>query len=417
MKLLKDSLIWTEYGFKRKDVYINEKSSLSFSAPAEGGEISVFKNCIIIPGLADVHVHLREPGFFYKESIETGTKAAARGGYTDICAMPNLNPVPDSLENLKPELTAIKNSAVVNVYPYGALTKGENGKELSDMEEISPYIIAFSDDGKGVQNPELMKTAMLKAKKLGKIIAAHCEDERLLCGGCIHEGAYAKDHGYKGISSESEWKMVERDLALVKETGVSYHVCHVSTKESVELIRKAKADGLNVSCETAPHYLLLSENDLRDSGDYKMNPPLRSKEDKEALIEGIIDGTVDMIATDHAPHSESEKSAGLQGSKFGIVGLETAFPLMYTYFVKKGIISLEKLIALMSLNPKKRFGIKSGFDKNYAVFYADGDYRIDPDGFLSKGRSTPFKDMKVKCKCILTVRNGGEAWKENLTEN
>ncbi len=357
----------------------------------------------VFPGFCDVHVHFRDPGFLYKETIETGTKAASKGGYTAVCTMPNLNPVPDSKESLDVQINSIKNTAVIDVYPYGAITIGQQGKTLADLDSLANEVIAFSDDGKGVQSEELMRKAMLKAKELGKIIVAHCEDNSLLCGGYIHDGNYAKAHGHIGICSESEWGQIKRDIKLAKETKCAYHVCHISCKESVELIRKAKKDGVNISCETAPHYLLLDDGYLQENGKYKMNPPLRTKEDRLALIEGIKDGTIDMIATDHAPHSIEEKSKGLKESAFGIVGIETAFPLLYTYLVKENIISIEDLIKLLCINPRKRFNIP--LREDFSIWELDEEYKIDPNNFLSKGRSTPFEDMKVFGKCVLTVCN------------
>ena len=375
-----------------------------------------FHNCIVFPGFIDVHVHLREPGFSYKETVETGTKACARGGYTTVCSMPNLNPVPDSEEHLNAQLELINNSAVMNVRPYGSITVGQNGEELSDMEAMAENVCAFSDDGKGVQSDEMMRAAMLKAKSLGKMIVAHCEDNSLLEGGYIHKGKYAEEHGHRGICSESEWKPIERDLKLAKETGCSYHVCHISTKESVELIRKAKAEGVDVTCETAPHYLILSDKDLQEHGRFKMNPPLRDESDRLALIEGIIDGTIDMIATDHAPHSEEEKGRGLEKSAMGIVGIETAFPLLYTYLVKENIITLEKLVELMSINPAKRFGFNSSLENgapaDFTVFDLGKKYTINPDDFLSKGRATPFEGYEVYGECLMTVCGGKIAWKK-----
>ncbi|HKL73689.1 MAG TPA: dihydroorotase [Clostridia bacterium] len=372
--------------------------------------------CIVTPGLIDVHVHLREPGFFYKEGILSGTKAAARGGYTSICAMPNLAPVPDTLENLKIQTDLIAANAQINVYPYGAITMGQMGEDLSDMEKLSSKVVAFSDDGRGVQSSEIMKVAMLKAKSLGKIIVAHCEDNSLIAGGYIHDGQYAKKNFHKGISSASEYKQVERDLQLVKETSCAYHICHISTKESVELVRRAKSEGLDVTCETAPHYLLLDDTNLKEDGNFKMNPPLRSEADRQALIEGIIDGTIDMIATDHAPHTKEEKSKGLRDSLMGIVGLETAFPLLYTELVKKGIISLEKLIMLMHTNPSRRFKIGKeiivGQKADIAVFDLGKKYIINPDNFLSKGRSTPFAGYEVYGESILTIVGGKTAWEK-----
>lgn len=369
----------------------------------KSSDIKNSENFYCFPGLVDVHVHLREPGFEYKETIKTGTAAAAAGGYTAICSMPNLNPVPDTVENIKYQLKKIETDAAVDVYPYASITQGEKGEELSDMEELAEYAIAFSDDGKGVQEEYLMRKAMLKAKKLNKIIAAHCEVNSLLKGGYIHDGEYARKHGHKGISSESEYAQIERDLKLAEELGCKYHVCHVSTKESIELIRKAKKRGVDVTCETGPHYLVLCDEDLKEDGRFKMNPPLRSKEDQRALIEGICDGTIDMIATDHAPHSIEEKSKGLAGSLMGIVGLETAFPIMYTYFVKAGIITMEKLIELMSIKPAERFGI---VNRGFMIFDPDGEYEINPSKFLSKGRSTPFDGFKLNGCCIQTELDG-----------
>lgn len=378
---------------------------------------SVCDSCdyIIFPGFADVHVHLREPGFSYKETIHSGTLAAARGGYTAVCAMPNLNPTPDSAEHLRVQLDAIKKTAVVKVYPYGAVTVGENGEMLSNMNEISDDVIAFSDDGKGVQSEQIMRSAMTKSKSLGKIICAHCEDNSLLHGGYIHDGEYAKLHGHKGICSESEWKPIERDLRLVKETGCAYHVCHVSCKESVELIRKAKRDGLDVTCETAPHYLLLDDSMLKEDGRFKMNPPLRDRSDREALIAGIKDGTIDMIATDHAPHSEEEKSHGLKDSLNGIVGLETAFAVLYTELVMKNVISLQKLVELMSLNPRKRFSIPIS-DNDFTVFDLKREYTVNSEEFLSMGRSTPFEGRDVFGRCVMTVCDGRIVWNQTNNE-
>ena len=377
------------------------------------GFLSDFNNVYVLPAFCDVHVHFREPGFFYKETIKTGSRAAARGGYTDVCTMPNLNPVSDSVENIKKQLDIIKKDAAIRVHPYAAITVGEMGETLTDMEALSPYCIAFSDDGRGVQSEEMMRSAMKKAKSLDKIIAAHCEDNSLLCGGYIHKGEYARLHGHRGICSESEWKPIERDLRLAKETGCKYHVCHISCKESVELIRKAKADGVDVTCETAPHYLVFNDMDLQESGNFKMNPPIRSEEDRQALIAGLQDGTIDMISTDHAPHSAEEKSRGLEKSLMGVVGLETAFPVLYTKLVKGGIITLEKLIELMAINPRRRFGIAETED--ICVYDLENEYKIDPEDFESKGRSTPFDGMTVTGKNLLTVCGGKAVW--NTTEN
>ena len=377
---------------------------------ADGGLSPVIsKKHIIVPGLCDVHVHFREPGFSYKETIASGSAAAAHGGYTAVCTMPNLVPVPDSAEHLQVQLDAIKRGAAIKVLPYGAITVGEKGEKLADMEAMSDKVCAFSDDGKGVQNDEMMREAMTAAKRLGKIIAAHCEDNSLLCGGYIHDGEYARMHGHRGISSASEYKQIERDLRLAEETGCAYHVCHISTKESVELIRQAKAHGVNVTCETAPHYLVLCDEDMQEDGRFKMNPPLRSREDKKALIEGIKDGTIDMIATDHAPHSAEEKGRGLEKSLMGVVGLETAFPVLYTELVMKNIITLDRLVELMSFKPKERFGIDTNND--FAVFDISEAYKIDPENFLSMGRATPFAGREVFGRCLLTVHNGKVVYK------
>ena len=376
---------------------------------ADEGLLSAVENYIIVPGLCDVHVHFREPGFSYKETIASGSAAAAHGGYTAVCTMPNLSPVPDCAEHLKAQLDAIDKSAVIEVIPYGAITVGEKGEELSDMENMADKVCAFSDDGRGVQNDGMMREAMAKAKRLGKIIAAHCEDNSLLFGGYIHDGEYAKAHGHRGISSESEYRQIERDLRLAEETGCAYHVCHISTKESVELIRQAKARGVDVTSETAPHYLVLCDEDMQEDGRFKMNPPLRSREDKQALIEGIKDGTIDMIATDHAPHSAEEKGRGLEKSLMGVVGLETAFPVLYTELVKKNIITLERLVELMSFKPKERFGIDTGCD--FAVFGIDEPYKTDPNEFLSMGRATPFAGREVFGRCLLTVHGGKAVYK------
>ena len=407
--------------FKAKSVYTNgclsslpliTENGVVVSRENVQGDIISFDGMYIFPGFADVHVHLREPGFSYKETIKSGTLASAHGGYTAVCSMPNLNPVPDSVENLREQLDIIEKDACIHVYPYGSITVGQMGEKLSDMEGMAKDIIAFSDDGRGVQSDEMMRDAMLKAKSLGKMIVAHCEVNDLLKGGYIHDGEYAKANGHRGICSESEWKQIERDLKLVEETGCSYHVCHISTKESVELIRQAKAKGIDVTCETGPHYLILDDSDLQEHGRFKMNPPLRSKEDKLALIEGIKDGTIDMIATDHAPHSAEEKGRGLEKSLMGVVGIETAFPLMYTHFVETGVITLEKLIELMSINPRKRFGFGGGTDvgesADFTVVNLDEEYEINPDDFYSMGRATPFEGFKVKGRIVHTYIGGKE---------
>ena len=383
--------------------------------PGEGASVYNFKNCIVVPGLADVHVHLREPGFSYKETVASGTRAAARSGYAALCAMPNLSPVPEDAATLAQELDIIRRDAVIDVLPYGAITRGQRGEQLADMAAMSPYVCGFSDDGRGVQSRELMRAAMLEAKRLGRPIAAHCEDNSLLRGGYIHAGEYAKAHGHRGICSESEWGPIARDIELLRETGCAYHVCHISTAESAALIRSAKREGLDITCETAPHYLLLSDSDLQEDGRFKMNPPLRSERDRLALIEALRDGTIDILATDHAPHSAEEKSRGLAGSAFGITGLETAFPLLWTGLVEPGIISRERLVELMSTAPARRFGIESGIElggpATFAVFETETTYRIDPERFASKGRATPFAGREVRGRCVLNVVRGREVWR------
>lgn len=372
---------------------------------SRGGNVPFVNNSfIVMPGFCDVHVHFREPGYIYKETVRSGSMAAARGGYTTVCTMPNLSPVPDSVEHLKLQLDAIKASAAVEVIPYGSITVNEDGKELADLEGMAPYVCGFSDDGKGVTDKKLMKTAMEKAAALGKMIVAHCEDKSLLDGGYIHKGEYAAEHGHRGISSESEYIEIKRDIPLVKETGVAYHVCHVSAKESVEIIRRAKSKGINITAETGPHYLVMCDEDLREEGRFKMNPPLRGREDMEAVIEGILDGTIDMIATDHAPHSAEEKSCGLEKSLFGIVGLETAFPVLYTELVKKDVLTIEKLAELMSSAPRARFGFEG--DAGFTVFEVKTPYLIDENEFVSMGKSTPFTGREVYGRCVLTVKDG-----------
>ena len=380
-------------------------------ASVSSSDVSVFDapNYVIFPGFCDVHVHLREPGFSYKETVATGTMASARGGYTAVCAMPNLNPVPDSVENLNVQRKLIEENACIHVYPYGAITVGEKGEVHADLEGMAPYVCGFSDDGKGVQNDDMMRQAMLRAKALGKMIVAHCEVNDLLRGGYIHDGQYAAAHGHRGICSESEWVQIARDLELVRETGCPYHVCHISTKESVDLIRKAKAEGLDVTCETGHHYLVMVDSFLQEHGRFKMNPPLRDKSDRVALVAGILDGTIDMIATDHAPHSAEEKSKGLEKSAFGIVGIETALPILYTCLVQPGILSLDQLVELLCVNPRKRFGISLGCD--YSIWDLNEEYTVDPAQFLSLGKATPFEGWKVRGRCIATVCDGKLVYK------
>ena len=415
--IFRNATVWTQNGFAKQDA-IFDGSVLSFSvsqnASVSVSNMPVFSNCLILPGFCDVHVHLREPGFCYKEMVASGTASAARGGFTAVCSMPNLNPVPDSKEHLQVQLDAIKKDAKVAVYPYGALTVNEAGEVMADLDGMAPDVIAFSDDGRGVQDENMMRDLMLRAKTLGKMVVAHCEDNSLLRGGYIHDGVYAAEHGHRGICSESEWGPIARDLKLAKETGCAYHVCHISTKESVELIRVAKAEGVDVTCETAPHYLVLCDEDLCEEGRFKMNPPLRSAADRDALIEGILDGTIDMIATDHAPHSQEEKARGLEKSAFGIVGLETAFPIMYTEFVKTGKMTLERLVDLMCLNPRRRFGITS--DAGYTVWNVETEYSVNPEEFATLGRATPFEGRRVFGENLLTVLGGSIVYRKNTEE-
>ena len=367
--------------------------------------------CLILPGFCDVHVHFREPGFSYKETIATGCAAATRGGYTAVLTMPNLSPVPDSVEHLMEQWTIIERDATIEVYPYASITVGQKGEELSDMTAMAERAIAFSDDGRGVQSEEMMREAMLRAKSLGKMIVAHCEVNDLLFGGYIHDGEYAKAHSHRGICSASEYEQIARDIRLVEEIGVPYHVCHISTKESVALIREAKARGVNITCETGPHYLVMNDGMLEENGRFKMNPPIRSEEDRLALLEGILDGTIDMLATDHAPHSEEEKSRGLEKSAFGVVGLETAFPVMYTKLVKTGILSIGKLLDLMVYQPRERFGLPLPTD-SFSVWDTTKEFTVNPDDFLSKGHATPFEGWRLFGENLLTVHNGKIVYKK-----
>ena len=402
------------------DIMIEGSSITEIAENIDGNgadEVIDIRGLAVFPGFSDVHVHLREPGFLSKETIASGTAAAARGGYTNVCSMPNLNPCPDTLEHLRVQLDAIEKDAVINVIPYGTITMGEKGEELAAMEETAPYVAAFSDDGKGVQTDEMMREAMIRAKKLGKLIAAHCEDNSLLFGGYIHDGEYARLHGHRGICSESEWGQVKRDLELVRETGVSYHVCHISTKETVELIRNAKKEGLDVTCETGPHYLTMADMDLEEDGRFKMNPPIRSAEDRDALLAGLLDGTIDMIATDHAPHTAEEKGRGLEKSLMGVVGIETAFPVVYTDLVKTGKAPLSVIIERMAEAPAKRFGLEGGKIEvggkaNLCVFDLENEYIINSKEFLSMGKATPFEGKKVFGRAKLTIIGGKKVWQE-----
>ena len=407
--LIKGGSVFFKNTFKNCDILISngvvEQISESIEPDIECKVLDA-NGLHIFPGFVDVHVHFREPGFEYKETVKTGTMAALHGGVTHVLTMPNLNPVPDSIENLKLSLDAIERDAKIEVVPFGAVTVGEKGEVLSDLEGMSRDVIGFSDDGRGVQSDSMMKEAMTRAKALGKIVSAHCEVNDLLNGGYIHDGEYAKLHGHRGICSESEWKQIERDIELVKQTGVKYHVCHISTKESVSLIRQAKQDGVDITCETAPHYLVFNDMDLKEHARFKMNPPIRSEQDRLALVDGIIDGTVDMIATDHAPHSVEEKTKGLEKSLMGVVGLETSFSVMYTHFVKTGVITLEKLISLMHTNAKERFGVgnelKIGEKCDFTLFDLNEKFTVDPEKFLSKGRFTPFDGCELYGVCKAT---------------
>ena len=378
-----------------------------------GDDLAVFNNpkYTVLPGFCDVHVHFREPGFSYKETMVSGSASAARGGYTAVCTMPNLNPTPDDLEHLQQQKDLIDAGACIHVYPYGSITVGLKGEVLSDLEGMAPHVIAYSDDGKGVQSDDMMNDAMLKAKALGKMIVAHCEVNDLLKGGYIHDGKYAAAHGHRGICSESEWAQVARDIELIKKNGCSYHVCHISTKETVDIIRKAKAEGVDITCETGPHYLVMDDSMLQEEGRFKMNPPLRDISDREALVAGILDGTIDMLATDHAPHSAEEKAKGLEKSAFGVVGLETAFPIMYTYLVKPGVMTMERLLEIMVYAPRKRFNIPLGND--FSIWDLEKEYTVDPADFASMGKASPFTGWTVQGECVATVCDGKIVWKKS----
>ena len=414
--LLKNGLLFTKDGFRPVDLSVAEGRVISVAGGLEAaaGAVTIdLHHAAVFPGFVDVHVHLREPGFSYKETIRTGSLAAARGGYAHVCAMPNLNPIPDSLETLNVQREIIARDAAVRVHPYGAITRGEGGEALADMEAMAPYTAGFSDDGRGVQSEAMMREAMREAKRLGKIIAAHCEDNSLLRGGYIHDGDYARSRGHRGICSESEWGQIARDLRLAEETGCAYHVCHISAKESVDLIRQAKARGVDVTCETGPHYLVFSDQDLQEDGRFKMNPPIRSRADRAALIEGLLDGTIDMIATDHAPHAAEEKAGGLEKSLMGVVGLETAFPVLYTHLVRPGILTVERLSQLLSDNPRRRFSIPE--DPGYTVFEVETPCQIAPETFATKGRSTPFAGDTVYGRWVLTHWNSRTITREGDT--
>lgn len=416
-RILRHGLVYRPSGFQKADVLVRGGRIEGIAPqipPMEGVSETDMSGCCIVPGLVDVHVHFREPGFSCKETIRTGSLAAAHGGYTTVCTMPNLNPAPDTVEHLEKQLDVIRRDAVIHVVPYGTITMEEKGRTLSDMAGMAPHVAGFSDDGRGVQDEGMMREAMVEAKKLNKIVAAHCEVNELLRGGYIHDGEYARVHGHRGICSESEWGEIARDVELARETGVQYHVCHISTKESVDIIRRAKAEGVDITCETGPHYLVLCDRDLQEDGRFKMNPPLRGEEDRAALVAGILDGTVDMIATDHAPHEVEAKSKGLEKSAMGVVGLETAFAVMYTFFVKPGILSLEKLVELMSVRPAARFGLgaflEEGQPADLAAFDLSREWVVNPEEFFSKGHATPFAGYTLSGRCVLTLVNGEEAW-------
>ena len=418
--LLQNAQILSSGGvFRAADVLLSGGRIVSIgdriSCPADAVSIDLHK-AVLFPGFVDVHVHLREPGFSYKETIRTGTLAAAHGGFAHVAAMPNLDPVPDCAAALDLQRAIIEKDALVHVHPYGAVSVGEKGERLADLDGLAPGVIAFSDDGRGVQSESLMREAMMQCRRLGKILAAHCEDNSLLHGGYIHDGAYARAHGHRGICSESEWGPIARDLKLAEQTGCAYHVCHVSTKESVALIRAAKRRGVDVTCETAPHYLTFTDEDLQEDGRFKMNPPLRAREDRDALIEGLLDGTIDMLVTDHAPHSREEKARGLEKSAMGVVGLETSFAASYTALVQTGILPLEKLVDLMHGAPMRRFGcgteLAEGQPADLTAFDLTKTYTVDPETFLTMGRATPFAGRALTGVCKLTMIGGEPVWKE-----
>lgn len=407
------------YGFGKSDILTSGSVIIDISADiSETAADNVVRldGMSVFPGFADVHVHFREPGFSYKETVYCASRAAARGGFTAVCTMPNLNPVPDCIENLAVQTEIIKRDSVIDIVPFGSITKNEDGREISDMDSLAPHVAGFSDDGRGVQSEEVMRRAMENAARLGKVISAHCEDESLLCGGCVHDGGFAKKNSLVTISSESEYKPIARDIGLSEQIGCAYHVCHVSAKESVDIIRSAKQRGADVTCETAPHYLVLCNDEIRDSGNFRMNPPIRAARDRDALIDALRDGTVDIIATDHAPHSAEEKSGGIQNSLNGIVGLETAFPVLYTCLVRSGKITLDCLVRAMNENPRKRFGVggvlQKGEKADFTVFDLNRGYRIDSSEFLSKGKSTPFEGRNVYGRCIMTVCGGKIVWRD-----
>ena len=418
--LLKGGIVVSEGVSRKADVLVADgKIAAIGEMLTADADTEVFdaEGCIVTYGLADVHVHLREPGYSVKETITTGTRASARGGVTTVCSMPNLQPAPDAPETIAVEQQMIDEQAVIEVLPFATISSHRAGRELADIEALRPLSVGYSDDGNGIQTEPLMREAMKRIAAVDGIIAAHCEDDSLLHAGYIHDGEYARTHGHKGICSESEWGPIKRDVVLAEEVGCRYHVCHISTKESVEIIREAKQKCAHISCETAPHYLVLCDVDLKEEGRFKMNPPLRAAEDRAALIEGIKDGTIEVIATDHAPHTAEEKSRGLKGSMMGIVGIETSFAICYTHLVRKGVITIEKLIALMSENPRRIFrlggAMQVGERADIAVFDVTKPYTIDTAEFLSMGKATPFEGEEVYGRCMLTLFGGETVWKEN----
>lgn len=417
--ILTGAKVWYEGAFVERDVLVEGGKVVDVArsiAPREGVRVVDGAGKVLLPGLVDMHVHLREPGYGYKERIATGTRAAAKGGFTVVCPMPNLNPAPDSPRHLKEQLAIIERDAVIEVLPYATITTARKGDECVDFEALAPRVVGFSDDGTGVQSAQVMERAMEGVAKTGKILAAHCEVESLLNGGYIHDGEWCRAHNHRGICSESEWGEVKRDIELAERTGCRLHVCHISTKESVELIREAKSRGARVTCETAPHYLALCDEDMREEGRFKMNPPLRSREDMEALRKGVADGTIDVIATDHAPHSAEEKSKGLEKSAMGVVGIETSLAAIYTFMVGGGIISLERLVEVMSLTPRRLLGIgegiKVGEPLDATLVDLRSEYNVEPSEFVSMGKSTPFEGMRLRGEVLLTVAKGAVVYEK-----
>ena len=417
--LITGAKVWCEGGFATCDVLVEEGRLVRIAdniAPIEGVRVVEAAGKYLLPALVDMHVHLREPGYSYKETIASGTAAAAKGGFSMVCPMPNLNPAPDTLAHLKEQLSIVERDAVIGVMPYATITTARKGNECVDYEALAPYVAGFSDDGTGVQSEEVMERAMNGIAPTGKILAAHCEVESLLNGGYIHDGEWCKAHNHKGICSESEWGEVKRDIELAEKTGCRLHICHISTKESVELIREGKKRGVRVTCETAPHYLALCDEDMREEGRFKMNPPLRSRADMEALREGVADGTIDVIATDHAPHSAEEKSKGLEKSAMGVVGIETSLAATYTFMVGGGVISLERLVEIMSLTPRRLLGIGGGIVLgemlDATLVDLNKEFCVEPAKFLSMGKSTPFEGMRLRGEVLMTIANGRLAYEK-----